>query len=235
MKKMMLLSNSKNPGGEFLDHVVKDIERFAENANNAIFFPFAGVTLDWDEYTEIVRKPFAELGIRVTGAHTIDGLQGSISQFDLILVGGGNTFRLLTELQLSGVIPMIFEQVNSGASMYIGWSAGSNVAGRNIKTTNDMPIVEPTSFSAIDLVPFNINPHFTDKTIPGHGGETRSQRLDEFLIMNPNESVVCIPEGSWIKVQDSTFTLSGQFPGIIRNHKYGDTVLQVGDEIVFPR
>jgi len=231
----MLLSNSRNPGSEYLDHVVKDIERFAGNACNALFIPFAGVTVDWNEYTKLTQIPFAGLGIKVTGAHTIENLKEEIRRYDMILVGGGNTFRLLSELYSRDLLSAMRAQVESGESIYIGWSAGSNVAGANIKTTNDMPIVQPPSFDALGLVPFNINPHFTDKTIPGHGGESRSQRLDEFLSVNPGESVVCLPEGSWIKVEGSVYTMSGQFQGILRNQSSTDTVLNVGDEIVIPQ
>ena len=228
---MMLLSNSKNPGSEYLDHVVKDIERFVGNASNALFIPYAGVTFSWDEYTDIVRKPFAGLGIMVTPIHTIENPIERLSEFDLILVGGGNTFRLLDLLYQNKLIDPIRDHIDTGNAIYIGWSAGSNVAGPSIKTTNDMPIVQPESFNGFGLVPFLINPHYTEKTIPGHGGESRAQRIDEFVELNPDDHVVCIPEGSWIKVEGDTYTYSGQHQGILRNKAIGSKPLEVGKSI----
>ena len=138
---MMLLSNSRNPGSEYLDHVVKDIERFVGNASNALFIPYAGVTITWDDYTRTVQTFFAGLGIRVTGIHTLQNPVAELDSYDMIVVGGGNTFNLLSLLQQNKLLDPIKQSVDSSNAIYIGWSAGSNVAGPTIKTTNDMPIV----------------------------------------------------------------------------------------------
>ena len=126
-----------------------------------------------------------------------------------IVVGGGNTFCLLDRLYQNGLVERIRQRVLAGVP-YVGWSAGSNVACPTIRTTNDMPIVEPRSLNALGLVPFQINPHYTDATLPNHGGETRQERLTEFLEMNPGMTVIGLQEGSLLKVEDNGIELLGR-------------------------
>jgi len=132
---------------------------------------------------------------------------------DAIAVGGGNTFRLLARLYEFGLLDPIRQRVQDGAP-YVGWSAGSNVACPTIRTTNDMPVVEPPSFDALGLVPFQINPHFTDAAIPNHGGETRSERLLEFLELNPTMPVLSLREGTALLADDRGMQLLGNQPAL---------------------
>ena len=127
----------------------------------------------------------------------------------VIIVGGGNTFNLLRETRLAGLLPIITERVRTAEAAYLGWSAGSNLACRTIRTTNDMPIADPGGFDALSLVPFQINAHFTDAHPPGHRGETRRQRLAEFGTLDPDTPVLCLPEGSGLRVMGGDYALTG--------------------------
>jgi dipeptidase E len=131
-----------------------------------------------------------------------------------IVVGGGNTFQLIDRLQREGLIEAIRSRVRAGAA-YVGWSAGANIACPTIRTTNDMPIVEPPSFEALALVPFQINPHYTAERIPNHGGETRVERLLEFATANPGARVLGLPEGTMLRVEDSGIQLIGERAAVL--------------------
>jgi len=206
---LLLLSNSTNFGEEYLEYPKKEIKNFLEgNKDNAIFIPYAGVTFGWDEYTYKVNESLREVDIKVNGIHTFENPIKSIENADAILVGGGNSFQLLHLLYTNNLIDIIKEKVKSGIP-YIGWSAGSNMACPTIKTTNDMPIVEPASFKALDLIPFQINPHYTEATIPDHGGESREARILEFLEVNKEMIVVGLPEGMIIKLRNGSYELIG--------------------------
>jgi len=208
MKRLLLLSNSTLPGQPFLGWPEPYIREFlGDQKLNILFFPFAGVTFSFDEYYELVNERFSAMGYSVKSAHTVEDKEAAIAECDVIAVGGGNTFQLISYLQ-DGWEELIQKKVKSGAP-YIGWSAGSNVACPSIKTTNDMPIMEPKSFNALNLFPIQINPHFTDATIPNHGGETRSQRLLEFLEANPDMKVLGVPEGSLIQVEGEDIFFKG--------------------------
>jgi dipeptidase E len=131
-----------------------------------------------------------------------------------VVVGGGNTFQLLAALHRDGLVLAIRDAVTTGTP-YIGWSAGANVACPTIRTTNDMPIVEPPTFDALGLVPFQINPHFTVARVPNHGGETRTERLLEFTTANPDSDVLALPEGTMIEVDPTGTTLIGPHPALL--------------------
>ncbi len=201
---LLLLSNSRNPGGDYLAHALDAFATLAGGRTAAWFVPFAGVTVPWDAYTAMVAAALAPLGIGVTGAHT----RPRPAPDELILVGGGNTFQLLAETRARGLLDPIRAAVRAGTP-YAGWSAGANLACPTIRTTNDMPIVDPRGFDALDLVPYQINPHFTNAMPPGHQGETREQRLTEFVTANPAVSVLGVPEGDWIHVAGGVHTLHG--------------------------
>jgi dipeptidase E len=171
-----------------------------------LFIPYAGVTVNYDDYTKKVQKAFRSLNIKVVGIHQFDDAVTAVNNAQAVVIGGGNTFHLLHELYENNLISAIAEKVNDGMP-YIGWSAGSNVAGASICTTNDMPIIEPKSFSALNLVPFQLNPHYTDFNPPGHNGETREQRLAEFMVINPKMPIVGIVEGSALKLDNNKLFL----------------------------
>lgn len=219
-QRLLLLSNSTLPGEPFLEWPEPYIQAFLGKENlNILFFPFAGVRFGFDEYFEKVSGRLEPMGYNTQSAHLTQNKEQAIKNCDVIAVGGGNTFQLIAYLQ-DGWMELIQKKVTNGAP-YIGWSAGSNVACPTIKTTNDMPIVEPKSFNALNLVPFQINPHFTDATIPNHGGETRSQRIEEFLEVNPNMKVYGVPEGSLIQVEGQEVFFKGK--GELKIFEKGNT------------
>ena len=176
-----------------------------------LFVPFAAVMRSEDEYLVRVRKNFGPLGYEVESLHAAADAREAVGRADAIAVGGGNTFHLLRGLYRAGVVELIRERVRAGVP-YVGWSAGSNVACPTIRTTNDMPIVEPPTFDALGLVPFQINPHYTDAHIEGHMGETRDERLKEFAHANPGVRVVGIREGTMLRVEGDEIRLIGGKP-----------------------
>jgi dipeptidase E len=209
VSRLLLLSNSRNFGGGYLDHAESWIRAFlGDTVRRAAFVPYAGVTIAWDEYAGMVKARFAQFGVEVASVHTAKHAVREIEGADAVIVGGGNTFHLLKSLYDNGTLWAIRERVLQGAP-YIGWSAGSNVACPTIKTTNDMPIVEPSRLDALRLVTFQINPHYTDAVIPNHGGETRAQRIAEFTKANPDVFVVGLREGGALRVVHGVTTLLG--------------------------
>lgn len=208
MPRLLLLSNSRNFGGGYMEHAESWIRAFFEGTKRAVFVPYAGVTVTWDAYEASVAERFRTFGIEVVSVHHAKHPVREIQAAEAVLVGGGNTFHLLKHLYDTGLLWAIRERVLGGVS-YMGWSAGSNVACPTIKTTNDMPVVEPSRFDAMRLVPFQINPHYTDQVIPNHGGETRAQRLAEFTKSNPGVYVVGLREGSAVQVANGHTTLLG--------------------------
>jgi dipeptidase E len=208
MPRLLLLSNSRNPGHGYLQHARDALHRVLGDCHRVLFVPYAGVTITWDEYTRRVQEPFAELGLAVDALHHSDDPVAAIERAEAIVVGGGNTFHLLREVAMGELLAPIRARVEEGMP-YVGWSAGANLACPTIRTTNDMPIVEPPGLGALGLVPFQINPHYTDAAIPNHGGETRPERIAEFLVANPTVPVVGLPEGTWLEVDDDVIELHG--------------------------
>ncbi len=183
-----------------------------EATDNLIFIPYAGVGFSYDDYTAKVNEALAHRSIQVTGIHTFQNKEEAIRNASAILVGGGNTFHLLKMLQELKLDSLIQKTVLNGTP-YVGWSAGSNITSPTICTTNDMPIVEPASFNALSLVPYQINAHYTELTLLNHGGESRKQRLFEYLAANPKQRVVCLPESSYLMVEDENHTYIGSTVG----------------------
>ena len=176
-----------------------------------LFVPFAAVVRTEDEYLARVQNNFGPLGYEVESLHQAADAREAVERAEAIAVGGGNTFHLLRGLYRAGVVELIRERVQNGMP-YVGWSAGSNVACPTIRTTNDMPIVEPPTLDALGLVPFQINPHYTDFHPPGHMGETRDERLKEFAHANPGVRTVGIREGTILRVEGDRVTLIGDKP-----------------------
>jgi dipeptidase E len=207
---MLLLSNSTCYQKGYLEHAMGDLKEFLGNSvGRVLFVPYAGVTVAWDTYTEKVREKYAEIGYELVSAHDMSDPVAAVRDAEAIAVGGGNTFYLLRELYENRLIEPIRERVSDGMP-YMGWSAGSNMVCPTIRTTNDMPIVEPPSFKALDLIPFQINPHYTDAVLPQHQGETRADRIAEFIAANPNIAVVGLREGSILRVEGDSLTLLGE-------------------------
>src|SRR5262249_4651635 len=182
LPRLLLISNSTVYGCDYLDHVEQQIKSFLGTARRVLFFPFA--LFDRDTYAVTAKARFAVLGYSVDTAHALSDPRHAIEQTDAIFIGGGNTFRLLKALQDLDLLDPIRQKVKSGAP-YIGSSAGANVAGPTIKTTKDMPIVQPRSFDSLGLVPFQISPHFQDPDPNSrHMGETQEERIIQFLEEN---------------------------------------------------
>jgi dipeptidase E len=202
---LLLLSNSTNHDSGYLAHAVDEVLEFLDGAP-LTFVPFA--LADQEAYTQRVIDALAPHGVEVTGLHAAADPVETVQRAQAVFVGGGNTFRLLAALQRLELLEPLRERVNSGMP-YMGASAGTNMAGRTIRTTNDMPIVQPSSFEALGLVPFQLNPHFIDADPAStHRGETREQRLTEFLEEN-DAAVLGLREGTWLRVDDDRATIGG--------------------------
>ncbi|MFP4064450.1 MAG: dipeptidase PepE [Bacteroidales bacterium] len=197
-KRLLLISNSTNYGEEYLDYTKNEISNFlGKEVSEVLFIPYAGVSVSWDDYTTKVGNVFMKLGYEIKSIHRAENPTEAIENAQAIVVGGGNTFNLVDVMHKQGIMDAIRKKV-AGGTPYIGWSAGSNVACPSLKTTNDMPIVQPVSFETLGLVDFQINPHYTDSIIPNHNGETREQRIREFLIANPEALVIGLKEGTML-------------------------------------
>jgi dipeptidase E len=206
---LLLISNSTMPGEAYLDYPKHEIKKFlGDKSLTALFIPYAAVTFSFDQYEQKVAERFNELGFRIQSIHHFDDPVKAVYDAEVIVVGGGNTWQLVRMLHDNQLIEPIRTKV-LGGTPYIGWSAGSNVACPTLRTTNDMPIVDPKGFDTMDLVPFQINPHYLDANPEGHGGETREQRIEEFLEINPEVYVVGLREGTMFLVEDHQINLIG--------------------------
>lgn len=217
---LLLLSNSRSPDGGFLTHATQAIREIAGSAKRGVFIPYASVTVDWDTYASHVRQFFVSLGISIDSIHEAGDPFDLLTRAEIVIVGGGNTFNLLKCCRANGILPAISRRVRAGVP-YIGWSAGANIAAPTISTTNDMPIVDPDGFDALSLVPFQINPHYTNELPVGHQGETRNQRIAEYLKANPTQHVIGLPEGDWLRVSVHSkmdLTLHGHKPAAVFKH-----------------
>ena len=192
--KLLLISNSTNAGEEYLRYPMPEIGRFLQGVSEIVFVPYAAVTFSYAEYEKKVQARLSELGIRVRSVHRAKDPARMVREAEALCVGGGNTFALAKKMQEQGLMAAILRKIKAGTP-YVGWSAGSNVACPTICTTNDMPIVEPQSFRAVGAVKFQINPHYLDANPEGHAGETREQRILEYIEANPRRWVAGLREG----------------------------------------
>jgi len=208
--QLLLLSNSTNQGEEYLGWPREILSRFIKknNIKSCIFVPYAGVTVSWDDYTTRVQDVFGIWECTVQSVHRVKDPVQMVSNAECIVVGGGNTFRLVQMMHETGIMAAIRKKVLSGTP-FIGWSAGSNVACPTLCTTNDMPIIQPLSFKTLNLIPFQINPHYLDANPEGHGGETREQRINEFQALNADVVVVGLREATALQVDGSKLNLLG--------------------------
>lgn len=207
--KLLLISNSTNPGERYLEYPAPMIKEFLGNKHvKALFIPYAAVTFSYDDYELKVRERFRETGHDIISIHHYSDPVEAVAKADAIVVGGGNTWMLLKLLRENRLIGPVRRKVLAGTP-YIGWSAGSNVACPTIRTTNDMPVTRPSSFKSFNLVPFQINPHYLDANPEGHAGETREQRIEEFIEVNPGLWVVGLREGTMLIVEDNRIKLAG--------------------------
>ncbi|HNR42265.1 MAG TPA: dipeptidase PepE [Bacteroidales bacterium] len=225
--RLLLISNSTNAGEPYLDYPKHRIRDFLGRAPvRALFVPYAAVTFSYDDYEKKVQERFREIGHDVISIHHWSDPVRALADAPAIVVGGGNTWMLLKLLRQNGLILPVRKKVLSGTP-YIGWSAGSNVACPTIQTTNDMPITRPSSFRSFNLVPFQINPHYLDASPEGHAGETREQRIAEFIEANPDVWVVGLREGTMLHVVDNRINLTG--PGKARIFRKDTIPAELGE------
>jgi dipeptidase E len=217
--RLLLISNSTNAGEAYLDYPKNNIREFLGSKRiRALFIPYAAVTFSYDEYEEKVRARFREVGHDVESIHHFSDPVKAVMEASAIVVGGGNTWMLLKCLRDNKLIAPVRKKVLAGTP-YIGWSAGSNVTCPTIMTTNDMPVIAPSSLKAFGLIPFQINPHYLDANPAGHAGETREQRILEFIEVNRDIFVAGLREGTMFLLEGRKLSLIG--PRNTRLFSYG--------------
>lgn len=208
-EKILAFSSSRSGNSDFLEKAFQVIKDFlGSEPTNIGFFPFASVDQNYEGYADAVRKAIHGSAITiktVLPSGTISVLENA----DAIMVGGGNTFKLLHDLYELKLLDLMREKLKNGTP-YIGWSAGSNILGPTISTTNDMPIIEPRSFKSLGIFSFQLNPHYMNKKIEGFNGETRDDRLSEFVRMNPRVPVVALPEGTYLHLENEVLKFFGE-------------------------
>lgn len=210
MKNIIIASTSTIHGSGYLDYLLEELTLFFQDISNILFIPYARPSgISHDDYTSKVSEVFSKINKEITGIHSFENTSEAIKNAEAIFVGGGNTFVLVHQLYKNNLLSIIKETVANGTP-YLGTSAGSNICGLTMHTTNDMPIVQPLSFKTLGLVPFNINPHYLDPdTSSTHKGETRATRIKEFHAFN-TQPVIGLREGSWLHVNGNSITLKGK-------------------------
>lgn len=209
MRKLIIASTSTLHGGDYLDYLFPTLKEHFKNVKTLLFIPYARPGgISHDEYTKIAAKALQKLNITVKGIHEFENSIEAVKNAEAIFTGGGNTFLLVTELYRNNILDSIEEVINKGTP-YLGTSAGSNICGLTMGTTNDMPIIYPPSFRTLGFVSFNINPHYLDPNKNSkHMGETRETRINEFHKFNP-QPVLGLREGSWLAVDGDSIVLKG--------------------------
>ena len=210
MKKLLLASTSTVYGSGYLEYLLPELKLFFRGVKTILFIPFARPSgISYEDYAKIANDAFKKIGIEVKGIYEYKNSKEAISNAEGIFVGGGNTFVLVNELYVQNLMNILKDAINSGTP-YLGTSAGSNIAGISMMTTNDMPIVYPPSYDTLGSIPININAHYLDPDPNStHKGETRETRLKEFHVYN-KIPVIGLREGSWLKVNGNEMILKGK-------------------------
>lgn len=209
MKNLLIASTSTVHGGSYLDYLLPELKVLFASCKTILFIPYARPSgISHDTYTLKVKAVFATIGMEVKGLHEFSNPKEALQQAEGIFTGGGNTFLLVSQLYEHNVMSVLKEVLENGTP-YLGTSAGSNICGLSMKTTNDMPIVYPPSFETLGLLPFNLNPHYFDPDLNSkHMGETRETRIKEFHEFN-SEPVLGLREGSWLVAKGDSIILKG--------------------------
>ena len=231
MKNLIVASASKIFGGTYLSYLLEEISLHFKGTNEIIFIPYARPGgISHDQYTSIASEAFSQIEKKIIGLHTFKNPEAALKNAKGVFVGGGNTFVLVKQLYNFGLMKTLREEIIKGLP-YLGTSAGSNICGLTMNTTNDMPIVYPPSFKTLGVLPFNINPHYLDpKPTSKHMGETRETRIKEFLTQQ-TVPVVGIREGSWLQVKNEEIILKGGLSARIFEH-FKDPYELVSDSII---
>lgn len=234
MKKALLLSSSGYKDTGYLNHCRPWINDFLKESGVAdeeiLFIPYAGVRRTNDEYELKVQDCLQNKNIK--SIHRFSDPKEAVRNAKVISVGGGNTFVLLYYLYKFDLVDVIKERVEAGVP-YFGWSAGANIAGSTIMTTNDMPIIMPKLFDGLKIFPHQINPHFISGKIAGHNGESREERLEEFLIVNPESTIYALPEGVALKISGDSAKVMGNDAVLKMRHKKDTESIAVGESFKF--
>lgn len=231
MKKLIIASTSTLHGGGYLEYIMPTLQTFFKDCRSLLFIPYARPGgISHDDYTNRVRAAFAQIDLKVNGLHEFDNPIEAIQKAEAIFTGGGNTFLLVTQLYKHKVMDVLADTVKNGTP-YLGSSAGSNITGLSMQTTNDMPIIYPPSFQTLGLIPFNLNPHYLDADLQSkHMGETRETRIKEFHQFN-SVPVLGLREGSWLEVLGDRITLKGDLKARLFRQNREPEELDAGSDL----
>lgn len=233
MKNLIIASTSTLHNGGYLEYLLPELSLHFNNASTIVFIPYARPSgISHDEYTEKVRQAFSKINIKVKGLHEFEDPKEALKQAEGIFTGGGNTFLLVTQLYRYDLMSLLSETLKKGTP-YLGTSAGSNITGLTMQTTNDMPIIYPPSFQTLGMIPFNLNPHYLDPDSNStHMGETRETRIKEFHQFN-TLPVLGLREGSWLEVRNETITLRGNLKARLFKQNQEPEELESGSDLSF--
>ena len=233
MKNIIIASTSTLHGGDYFDYLLPELQLHFKECKTILFIPYARPGgISHDEYTAKVALAFAKINIAVKGIHEFEDPASAIQHAEGIFTGGGNTFLLVSQLYKNNIMAVLSETVKNGTP-YLGTSAGSNICGLTMQTTNDMPIIYPPSFQTLGLIPFNLNPHYLDADKQStHMGETRETRIQEFHAFN-TVPVLGLREGSWLDVKGEKITLKGNLSARLFRQNQIPEELESGTDLSF--
>ena len=231
MKNILIASTSTLANQNYLDYLLPELQLHFQNCNTVLFIPYARPGgISHEEYTAMVSLAFAKINKKVISIHEFENKAQALKNAEGIFTGGGNTFVLVSQLYKTNSMETLSDVVKNGTP-YLGTSAGSNICGLTMQTTNDMPIVYPPSFKTLGLIPFNLNPHYLDPdTTSKHMGETRETRIQEFHAYN-SVPVLGLREGSWLDVKGNTITLKGDLTARLFRQNQAPEELLSGTEL----
>lgn len=233
MKNILIASTSTLHGGDYLDYLLTELQLHFKDCKTILFIPYARPSgISHEEYTDKVAKAFAKINKKVKGIHEFEDAKTAVQNAEGIFTGGGNTFLLVSQLYKAKIMDILSETVKKGTP-YLGASAGSNICGLSMQTTNDMPIVYPPSFQTLGLIPFNLNPHFLDVDEQSkHMGETRETRIKEYHAFN-SVPVLGLREGSWLQVKGDSIVLKGSLSARLFRQNQQAEELASGTDLSF--
>ena len=233
MKNILIASTSTLANENYLEYLLPELQLHFQNCNTILFIPYARPSgISHEEYTTMVRLAFAKINKKVIGIHEFEDAALAVKNAEGIFTGGGSTFILVSQLYKNNVMEILSETIKNGTP-YLGTSAGSNICGLTMQTSNDMPIVYPPSFKTLGLIPFNLNPHYLDPDITStHMGETRETRIKEFHAYN-SVPVLGLREGSWLDVKGDSITLKGNLNARLFRQNQIPEELETGSDLSF--